>query len=110
MKLTWGRESTKAENGLRNGERTTRPLTDKETELQLEGMVPVGIQPPNALARAVLESSTVPSRSASSMGVQLPGRILGMSLHHWAWAAFVFFFKLWNHSHHFLSNSMGSGL
>ena len=40
------------------------------------------------LARAVLESSTVPRRSASSMGVQLPGRILGVSLHHWAWAAF----------------------
>lgn len=81
----------KGRDGLGNGERTIRPLTDKETELQLEGMVSVGIQPPNGLARAVLESSTVPSRSASSMAVQLPGRILGMSLHPWAWAAFVFF-------------------
>lgn len=86
-------------------ERTTRPLTDKQTELYLEGTVPVGIQLPNGLARAILQSSTVPRRSAYSMGVQLPGRILGVSLHHWAWAAF-FFFKLWIHSHHFLSNSM----
>lgn len=71
-------------------ERTTRPLTDKQTELYLEGTVPVGIQLPNGLARAILQSSTVPRRSASSMGVQLPGRILGVSLHHWAWAAFFF--------------------
>ena len=51
--------------------------------------MPVGIQSPNGLARAILESSTVANRSAPSVGVQLPGRILGMSLHHWAWAAFL---------------------